>query len=235
MATVSDHKNMRLTRCMSVLMERLGRRFYVNSYPGTNKVLGIMEKAPPGQVHPDGTKYKDHGGITFRELELLDANTATDEQYIEALRAYLLERRDLTNSINRNVAPITPTDIEAIASRRVEEILRERLKELQIGKATPEEIKEQAVNKTIIAATESEYLPSGIQGTKKSEAEKRLLAERAAWEKRAKEMGVDAPKLRSDGGVDGRWIRNAEKLWADHLKQQGRTDERIPQPSIEGT
>ena len=234
MPTVAEVKNMRLTRCMSVLLERLGKRFYQNSYPGTDKVLGIMEKAPPGQVHPDGTKYKDHGGITFHELTLLDANTATDEDYIRALQSYLIGRKDLTGSINRQQAPLmTAEEIERIAARRVEEILAERLKSIQKGTVTVEEVKEQAVAKTVITAVEPEYMPTGIQGTKKNEWEKRLLAERQTWEKRANELGIGSPKLRSDGAVDGRWIRNAEKLWAEHLKKGGRAEEPSPQRPVE--
>lgn len=214
----------RIDRCVRTLHSRLGPKFYLNRYPDQPAIaFGFAEKA--GTVFPDGKKWKDHGGITFKQLEIIESTSQSDEELMERIRKLILDKIDTTRSA-QDAPKLSMSDIEAIASKRVEELLATRLEAMLSSRAKADALKAQAVADVVVRAESGmvEDQPKrGLQLRKKGMIAKnkaKFTAEtQQVWLERAATLQIK-PVYKLDGvHLDGRWIRTMTKLWAEHVSK----------------
>lgn len=213
----------RIDRCVKLLCQRLGNRFYLNRYPDQPQIaFGFAQKAEG--FFPDGKKWRDHGGISFKQLEIIEASSQSDEELMDRIKKLILDKIDTTRSATQDAPKITMSDIEAIANKRVEELLAQKLEAILAGRAKAEDLKQQVVAQVVTHADSGDMFiaqpKQGLQLRKKGMIAKNKAKHQAetneVWEGRAKTLGLKV-HYKTNGDLDGRWIRTATKLWAQHV------------------
>lgn len=210
-----------------------GVRFYVNSYPNNPRAaFGIAEKAPYGQLHPDGSKIKDHGFITRKQCEIIEASSQTEQEIQDRIKLLIIHKKDTTRTPERPPAielsqveimveeavakalaavankenPLSPTAIRRLGTT----IARETVKEESLTSIT----NEQPTNRPIPPIR-------GIQMKKRkspSEYGAEIDAENKIWADRVNILGIGDPVFRKNSRrIDEKWMAQAQKKWDEHL------------------
>lgn len=208
----------------------LGQRFYINHYPHIPQAaFGIAEKAKPGERHADGSKIKDHGWITRKQCQIIEATSQSEEEIKERIKLLIIHKKDTTRQAEKQPA-LELSQVEQMVRDAVEKALS------AVAPAMPESQREteahwiarQAAIASSIGNAEPELEPvrakpklSGIQMKKRLNKEQYgaiLDREIEKWTNRAKILGIGEPIFKKDGrNIDKRWIAQAEKRWQEHL------------------
>lgn len=158
--------------------------WYIVKHTEKNAVFSVMHKAPSGQR----TDYKP---ITPHALRVIEQTSESIPEMAERIRLYILEDKDTTKSASP-VQGINHAEFERVVTERVQEALKKLMGEM----APPPK--------------------QGLQPGRYLKNPKKLAdlkAEVELWTARAEQCGMPQPILKKDGKLDGRWLRNAEKLW----------------------
>ncbi len=225
----------------------LGETFRINRYSHRKGwIFGFAERA--AGKWEDGKKWKDHGGITRRQFDIIVQTSHSEDEAAQRVVQLIIHKNDTTRYEETQEPEIKAADIKRMVAESISEILRDKLAELKSGDAQVDEIAAKAAEK----AVESERNPvpdgdpydnpkikEGLVPTKgnqvgQGERQLRRSKEYDLWDDRAKVLGIDPPTLRRDGNIDGRWKRHVEKLWnkklAGHLQKKKAEAEQAPKP-----
>lgn len=158
--------------------------WYIVRHTERDAVFSVMHKAPDGKR----TNYKP---ISPHALRVIAQTSESVGEMAERIRLYILEDKDTTKSASP-VQGINHAEFERVVTERVQEALKKLMGEM----APPAK--------------------QGLQPGRYLKNPKKLAdlkAEVELWTARAEQCGMPQPVLKKDGKLDGRWLRNAEKLW----------------------
>ena len=158
--------------------------WYIVRHTESNAVFSVMHKAPDGKR----TNYKP---ISPHALRVIAQTSESVGEMAERIRLFIIEDKDTTRSVSP-VQGINHADFEKVVTERVNAALQKLLGEM----APPAK--------------------QGLQPGRYLKNPKKLAdlkAEVELWTARAEQCGMPQPVLKKDGKLDGRWLRQAEKLW----------------------
>lgn len=208
----------RLNRVVEGLFQKLGQQFYIQKHPDEPRVaFGVVEKMPPGQVAPDGGKFKLWGKITFKQLEMIEATSQLDDELEMRIRKFVFEGIDTTRIAEPRT--FSAEQVEEMVRKQVNLILTKQQELMEAARI--EEIAKKAARDSMIEEVKRVPARSGIQAKKRiglKAAQAKNLADMEMWKQRAEILGLGKPVLcEGDRKVDGRWARHAQKQWEAHL------------------
>jgi len=184
------------------------RKFYVNKIADNPSIaFTIVEKLPAGQLTPEGSRIKNWGGLTYRQCNQIERTSESVAEVVQRFHAHVFEGIDTTRT-ERNQGGMDPLTQQREIEARVNSILAEKLDEL--------------IDKRL-AARVADKTPTGIQrGAHTSKVGEKpppgIDEEWEMWRERAAKAGFTPPIARTrDRRIDGRWLRVAGPLWAQHL------------------
>lgn len=165
--------------------------------------FSVSVRAPIGQRHPDGMKWKTLDGPTWQDAEIIAQTCQSDEEVLEHFH----------NIVFKGIRPmrlgsghqITEQAINQIVEDRVRQILEAKLQQIQRGQDPTANAAVQRIEAAEKAETKAWEPQVAVSDS--------LLA---TWTERAKILGLDPPKIAKKGRIDGRWMRNAQDKWRAH-------------------
>lgn len=186
----------RINKLCRAFMDRLppGYRECI-AEPDMGFALAISRSAGFGERLPSGKKHELVGGITMNQLRVIANTSDTDEIGVQRIYDLIIHGKDTTQR----------PESQLISVDQVDQIVRERVAALLQSAQEAKARSEQSAQEAKPAAPDPE------QSTAESE-------EVAIWTQRAKILGIKRPLMSKarPGAIDGRWMRNASKLWDEH-------------------
>lgn len=208
----------RLNRVVEGMFQKLGPQFYIQKHPDEPRVaFGVTEKMPPGQVAPDGGKFRLWGKLTYKQLEMIEATSQMDDELEMRIRKFVFEGVDTTRIAEPRT--FTAEQVEDMVRRKMDELLASHMQKIEQSRL--DEIAKSAARDLAIDEVKRVPKKSGIQAKKRiglKQAQASNAADIEMWKQRAQILGLGDPVLcEGDRKVDGRWARHAEKAWKAHL------------------
>lgn len=203
-------------------MQGLSERWFYNKHP--NFPFSVVEKALPGMLFLDGrqvpeaqarnkggTKTIDHGGVTARQLEILEATSKNDMEFLHRLALLVFEKKDTTASVITHGLDMAEIEkmIEQKSKERAVEILHE-MKKRELGTS-------EALAKAVLEAVPPSQ---GVVPEKAPRVDvlKRKESIHNVWRTRAKILGIKEPTMTKAGLIHSSWIKNATIKWNAYIE-----------------
>jgi len=205
----------RSDRIVGRLLSELGPTF---SFSPVEPKLGVMfafrERAPKGTFWADGQRDRAHFSPTAGQWVAILNTSPSDDVAKERLRLFMLER------IDTSMPPSAPSkdDIDAIVAEKVAAAMAKFSADIAAGTARPDLI-EKAVVREVRQETAADVGPVGLQVGPSSRRSTEPMTDDQSrnvglWTERGRRLGMTPIKIKSDGEIDGRWLRNAKRTWA---------------------
>lgn len=172
--------------------------------------FGIAFRAPIGQRHPNGQKWLQYVGPSVPDCELIAQTSNTEDEVVQQFRRCIFE----------GVRPMRLKSGQLMNEDAINQIVNERLKEL-LDKKIAEITQKQQTQARSETVPETEAPKVSRQREPKLWESDNVDGMRLLeiWTERAKELGLEPPKIAKTGRIDGRWMRNAIEKWQAHQKQ----------------
>lgn len=180
----------------------LGQRFRYQECPGNKKghVFEVVEKAPTGQAWPEG-KWRNHGGLTRRQAEILEATSQTDEELVERIVLLVIHKKDTTSVAQPEVQQaLSPDEIRAMIVEEAKKLAHQMVESAKHEVGQGVQHKPRKSPKEYGAAIDKEL---------------------QLWTDRAALVGGEPPVIRKrDRRIDGRWLRRFTPKWEAYVASQ---------------
>lgn len=205
----------------------VSERWFFNRHP--NLQFSVVEKAMPGMLFYDGKqmpegevrkkggqKHLDHGGPTGKQLEIMEASSKNDMEFLHRLSLLIFEKKDTTASVVTHGVDMAQIEklIEQKAKEKAVEILQEmRAQELGTQEALAK------------AARESVEPPKGLVKRTVPQERKALKNQIVeVWTKRAELLGIGPPTITKHGIVHEAWLKHVRPQWAKYIETNPEAD-----------
>lgn len=217
---------MQIDRVVDNLSRKLGPQFYRQTYTARRDIaFGFAEKAVRGGPPlPNGQRWMDHGGITYRQLEILSNTSQGDEELERRIYQLIFEKIDTTRTVEQS--KVSVQDVEAMVEKRVAEILSRKLEQIQASRVSAEQVAKEASDEVLVSVSEGrteQVYPTGIQGKRRGEVQPRkqkLQAEKdQEWVEKAQQLGIPLVRLAS-GKIHGNTVNRIKRDWAEYLRNK---------------
>lgn len=203
-------------------------------------LLGIAEKAPPGQRFKNGQKMRFIGGPTPRQFRLIANTSRSNEEAADRLIQLVVHKNDTTVNLSQS-NQLDVAKMAEMVRAEVAKLLRQGVHEMAANKERLEEVAAQAADRVLTGdagktdqpeetpkfakpakpRTPRDHSPTPKKKLGPKAAGALIDAENAAHRQRAEMLGIDISDIPLQYGsrrYAKKWVAKLDKMWTANSK-----------------